>query len=87
MAGLHSAPLRPTDFMDFDSLLFDEERQARRAARDFVDAEVLPIIEEHAQAQRFPLHLVRMMGELGFLGRRCRSGSAAPSCRASATAC
>ena len=68
MAGLHSAPLRPTDFMDFDSLLFDEERQARRAARDFVDAEVLPIIEEHAQAQRFPLHLVRMMGELGFLG-------------------
>ncbi len=57
-----------TDFMGFQELLADEERMVRRQARDFVDAEILPIIERHAQDQTFPRHLVRPMGELGFYG-------------------
>jgi glutaryl-CoA dehydrogenase len=57
-----------TDFMGFEDLLTDEERMVRREAREFVNAEVLPVIEEHAQAQTFPLHLVRPMGERGFYG-------------------
>ncbi len=57
-----------TDFMAFQELLTDEERMVRRQARQFVDAEVLPIIEKHAQEQTFPGSLVRPMGELGFYG-------------------
>jgi glutaryl-CoA dehydrogenase len=57
-----------TDFMGFQELLTEEERMVRRQARDFVNAEVLPIIEKHAQEQTFPRHLVRPMGELGFYG-------------------
>ncbi len=57
-----------TDFMGFQGLLTDEERMVREQARDFVNAEVLPIIEKHAQEQTFPRHLVRPMGELGFYG-------------------
>ncbi|HEY6005292.1 MAG TPA: acyl-CoA dehydrogenase family protein [Anaeromyxobacter sp.] len=57
-----------TDFMGFQDLLTEEERMVRRQARDFVNAEVLPIIEKHAQEQTFPRHLVRPMGELGFYG-------------------
>src|SRR5512138_1572436 len=57
-----------TDFMAFQDLLTDEERAAREQARRFVDAEVLPIIEAHAQAQTFPRPLVRLMGELGLYG-------------------
>jgi glutaryl-CoA dehydrogenase len=57
-----------TDFMAFQGLLTDEERLVREQARGFVNAEVLPIIEEHAQAQTFPRHLVARMGELGFYG-------------------
>jgi glutaryl-CoA dehydrogenase len=57
-----------TDFMGFQELLTDEERMVRRQARDFVNAEVLPIIDRHAQEQTFPRHLVRPMGELGFYG-------------------
>jgi glutaryl-CoA dehydrogenase len=57
-----------TDFMGFQDLLGDEERMVREQARQFVNAEVLPIIEAHAQAQTFPLPLVRRMGELGFYG-------------------
>ena len=57
-----------TDFMAFQEQLTDEERLVRAQARAFVNAEVLPIIEEHAQAQRFPRHLVERMGALGFYG-------------------
>jgi glutaryl-CoA dehydrogenase len=57
-----------TDFMAFEELLTDEERMVRRQAREFVNAEVLPVIERHAQEQAFPRHLVRPMGELGFYG-------------------
>ena len=56
------------DFMDFDSLLSDEEKLARQTARQFVDEQVLPIIEQHNRDAKFPLHLVPVMGELGFFG-------------------
>jgi glutaryl-CoA dehydrogenase len=57
-----------TDYMSFQDLLTDEEKMVRGAARKFVNEEVLPIIEHHAQAQTFPKHLIPRMGELGFYG-------------------
>src|ERR671937_843382 len=57
-----------TDFMGFQDLLTDEERLVREQAGQFVSAEVLPIIEKHAQEQTFPRHLIKTMGELGFYG-------------------
>ena len=56
------------DFVDFDSLLSDEEKLARQTARQFVDDRVLPIIEECNRDARFPLDLVPEMAELGFFG-------------------
>src|SRR5580704_12955791 len=56
------------DFLEFDSLLNDEERLVRQTARQFVDREVLPIIEKHNREATFPMHLVPMLGELGFFG-------------------
>ncbi len=63
-----TTPRDLTDFMAFQDLLSDEERMVREQARAFVNAEVLPIIEAHAQQQTFPVQLVRKMGELGFYG-------------------
>ena len=57
-----------TDFMGIAELLSDEERLVRQTAREFVNREVMPIIDGCAQDERFPEHLVPMMGELGFLG-------------------
>ena len=57
-----------TDYMGFQDLLTDEEKMVRSAARKFVNEEVLPVIEHHAQAQTFPRHLIPRMGELGFYG-------------------
>src|ERR1019366_2440299 len=56
------------DFLDFDSLLGDEELLARRTARQFVDEHVIPIIEKHNRAATFPMDLVPQLGELGFFG-------------------
>ncbi len=56
------------DFIDFDSLLSDEEKLARRTARQFVDEQVLPIIEQCNRDGRFPMNLVPQMAELGFFG-------------------
>jgi glutaryl-CoA dehydrogenase len=56
------------DFIDFDSQLNDEEKLVRRTAREFVDKEVLPIIEKHNREATFPTHLVPLLGELGFFG-------------------
>ncbi len=68
MAGAYATFTEPTDYMGFLGLLSEEERMVRQAARDFVNAEVLPVIEGHAQAQTFPSHLIPKMGELGFYG-------------------
>src|ERR1700693_3215917 len=56
------------DFLDFDSLLSDEEKLARQTARQFVDDEIMPIIEQYNREGKFPVQLVRQMAELGLFG-------------------
>src|SRR5580704_19035536 len=56
------------DYLDFDSLLNNEELLSRKTARQFVDENVLPIIEKHNREGTFPLNLVPRLGELGFFG-------------------
>jgi len=56
------------DFYDIDGLLSEEERAVRDMVRDWVDAEVMPIINGHYMAHTFPSELIPKMGELGFLG-------------------
>ncbi|HYB62332.1 MAG TPA: acyl-CoA dehydrogenase family protein [Methylomirabilota bacterium] len=56
------------DFLDFDSLLSDEEKLVRQTAREFVDDQVVPIIEKHNRDATFPMHLVPQLGEMGFFG-------------------
>jgi glutaryl-CoA dehydrogenase len=56
------------DYLDFDSMLNDEDLLARQTARQFVDEQVIPIIEKHYRDATFPLGLVPQLGELGFFG-------------------
>jgi glutaryl-CoA dehydrogenase len=57
-----------TDYMGFQGLLSDEEKLVRATARKFVNDEVLPIIDRHAQDETFPSHLIGKMADLGFYG-------------------
>jgi glutaryl-CoA dehydrogenase len=56
------------DFLHLDASLTEEELLVRRTARDFVDANVTPIIEGCFNDGRFPRELVSIMGGLGFYG-------------------
>ncbi|MFV1988043.1 MAG: acyl-CoA dehydrogenase family protein [Gemmatimonadota bacterium] len=56
------------DYFNLDSLLSDEERAIRDMVRDWVESEVMPIINEAYISRSFPRDLIPQMGELGFLG-------------------
>ncbi len=56
------------DFVDFDSLLTDEERLVRDSVREWVEDRIKPIIEECHREERFPIELVPEMGELNLFG-------------------
>ena len=56
------------DFIEFDSLLTDDERLVRDTTRKFIEDNLIPIIEECNRAGRFPREMVKPMAELGFFG-------------------
>jgi glutaryl-CoA dehydrogenase len=56
------------DFYAMDDLLSEEELAVRDMVRDWVDAEVMPVINEAYLERTFPRSLIPMMGELGFFG-------------------
>src|SRR6202790_2718482 len=56
------------DFMQFDGLLSGDELLTRDTTRQFVEDNVIPIIEQCNRDGRFPRELVQPMGELGFYG-------------------
>ena len=60
------------DFIQFDSLLSDEEIMVRDTSRQFIEDNLIPIIEECNRDGRFPRELVQPMAELGFFGATLR---------------
>jgi glutaryl-CoA dehydrogenase len=56
------------DFIEFDSLLSEDELLIRTNTRSFIEDKLVPIIEQCNRDGRFPRELVRPMGELGFFG-------------------
>src|ERR1051325_4676858 len=56
------------DYYDIESLLTEEQRMIRDTVRQFVESDVLPIIEQHSQAMTFPKDLIPKIGALGLLG-------------------
>ena len=50
--------------MDFD--LTEDQRLVRRAVREFAKKEILPHVEEHERAERYPTELIRKLVPLGY---------------------
>src|SRR5438876_9048545 len=59
---------RGVEFLEFDTLLTDDDRIVRDTALKFIEDNLIPIIEECNRAGRFPRELVKPMAELGFFG-------------------
>jgi glutaryl-CoA dehydrogenase len=56
------------DYLQFDSLLSEQELMVRQTARQFVDDRVLPIIRDAFNNAVFPNQLISEMARLGFFG-------------------
>ena len=56
------------DLVEVDGLLTEDERMVRDTVREFVTAEVLPVIEHHFREGTFPTQLIPKVAELGLLG-------------------
>ena len=52
--------------MDLD--LSSEHQLLRATIRDFMVKEVAPVVDEHEREHRFPVDVVRRLGEMGWLG-------------------
>jgi len=59
---------RGVDFIEFDTLLSEEERLVRNTSRQFIEDNLMPVIEECNRSGRFPRELVKPMAQLGFFG-------------------
>src|SRR3954453_11175095 len=56
------------DFLNFDSLLSEEERAVRDTVRSWVDENLIPVIGQAYVEGKFPKHLIPGMAELGLFG-------------------
>src|SRR5947209_7758772 len=56
------------DYLDFDSLLNEDELLVRQTARQFVDDCIVPIARDCYRDGDFPRHLISEIGKLGFFG-------------------
>jgi glutaryl-CoA dehydrogenase len=80
--------IRPTDFLETDRLLSDEERDIRDAVRAFVRDRVVPHVGEWFEEARIPRELATELGKLGVLGMHLEGyGCAGASATAYGLAC
>ncbi len=63
-----AAELDPVDLYNIRSMLSEEERLVQDSVAKFVDEQVLPIIGECFEHERFPRELVTGVADLGLLG-------------------
>ena len=56
------------DYYEIEDLFDDEEKMIRKTVRDFVDRELLPIVNDCYEKAIFPKQLIPKIGELGLLG-------------------
>lgn len=62
------AKFQGVDYYSIDTLLSEDEILVRNTVREFVDEQILPIIEKHNRAATFPSDLIKPMAELGLFG-------------------
>ena len=56
------------DYLDISKHFSENELMIQKSARDFVDNEIIPIIEKHFESGTFPKHLIHKFAKMGFLG-------------------
>ncbi|MDB5228905.1 MAG: acyl-CoA dehydrogenase [Bacteroidota bacterium] len=68
MQNRYAASYRGFDYLNLDEQLTEEQKLIRESIRSWVNTAVIPIIEDCAEHNKFPKHLVKELGEIGALG-------------------
>ncbi len=56
------------NYFNIDSLLSEEEIMIRETVRNFIEEEVIPVIEKHNRESKFPMQLIPKMAEMNLFG-------------------
>ena len=54
------------DYFNLSNHLSDNECMVQQTTREFVDKEIIPIIDEHFEAGTFPDNLISKIANMGF---------------------
>jgi glutaryl-CoA dehydrogenase len=68
MSNRYAHSYRGFDYLNLDEQLTTEQKLIRESVRSWVNTAVIPIIEDCAEHNQFPKHLVKELGEIGALG-------------------
>ena len=60
--------LKGLDYLDISSLFSDDEIMIQHSVREFVDNEIMPIIENHFKDATFPSELIPQFADMNLLG-------------------
>jgi len=56
------------DYFDVESLLNEDEIMVRNSVREFVDSEIIPIIEKNYREDKFPIEIISKLAGMGLFG-------------------
>ena len=85
---MSASAVRPTDFLDLDASLSDEERAIRDTVRAFVADRVVPNVGDWFEQATIPRELATELGRIGLLGMHLEGyGCAGASATAYGLAC
>ncbi len=88
MSAAAATQIRPSDFLNIDALLSDEERDIRDTVRKFVAERVTPFVGDWFEQGTIPRELPPAVGRLGLLGMHLEGyGCAGASATAYGLAC
>ncbi|MCC6583125.1 MAG: acyl-CoA dehydrogenase family protein [Chitinophagales bacterium] len=68
MSNRYASSYRGFDYLNLDEQLSDEQKLIRDSVRSWVNTSVIPIIEDCAENNQFPKHLIKELGEIGAFG-------------------
>jgi glutaryl-CoA dehydrogenase len=63
-----AASYESLNYMEEDGLFTSEEIMIRDTVRDFVEQEVIPVLQQANRDEKFPMQLIPRFGEMGLLG-------------------
>lgn len=68
MANRYASTYRGFDYLQLDNQLTEEQKLIRETIRNWVNTAIIPTIENNAEHNHFPKHIIKELGKIGALG-------------------